>query len=275
MCLVALAIGASERFPLVLASNRDEFFERPALPLAWWSPAPGAAPLLAGRDLRGGGTWLGANGKGRLALVTNIRRPGIPHADTESRGAIVPQWLAGDAGIDAFWHQLRPVRFPGFNLIVADLRRNVFAWAASDLARPRPLTPGIHGLSNAALDTPWPKVEALKARLTQAVAKADDPERLRAALFEALADRHLAPDAELPSTGVPLDVERWLSAAFIRSPETHYGTRCSTLVIAERIAGKHLRLECIERSHAHPGQAAGERRESWLVQTDPEHRSPA
>ncbi|RZT93776.1 NRDE family protein [Rivibacter subsaxonicus] len=272
MCLVALALGASERFPLVLASNRDEFFERPALPLAWWSPRPEAGPLLAGRDLLGGGTWLGLNASGRLALVTNIRRPGAQRTDAESRGAIVPHWLANDAGADAFWARLQPDRFNGFNLICADLPRDEFSWMASDLARPRSLAPGIHGLSNAALDAPWPKVEMLKARLAQAAAGADGVERLEAELFEALADRSLATDAELPTTGVPLDVERWLSAAFIRSPDGRYGTRCSTLLIAERIAGGGLRVAVVERSHAHPGQAAGERREQLLLQAGDERK---
>ena len=272
MCLVALALGASERFPLVLASNRDEFFERPALPLAWWSPQPGAEPLLAGRDLLGGGTWLGLNARGRLALVTNIRRPGTQRVDAESRGAIVPRWLATDADVDAFWARLQPDRFNGFNLICGELGRNEFSWMASDLARSRPLAPGIHGLSNAALDAPWPKVEALEARLAQALTGAGDLEHLRAELFEALSDPREAADAELPTTGVPLDVERWLSAAFIRSPDGRYGTRCSTLLIAERIAGGGLRVELVERSHAHPGQVADERREQLVVQAGDERR---
>jgi uncharacterized protein with NRDE domain len=256
MCLVALALGASVRFPLVLASNRDEFFERPTAPLHWWDPHA----LVAGRDLQGGGTWLGLSASGRLALVTNIRRPGAQRTDAASRGAIVPAWLASPLAADAFWPTLQASRFNGFNLLAGDVARGEFVWASSDMPQPLPLGPGIHGLSNATLDAPWPKVDALKTCVAQGLAAAMTRTELETALFTALADPRQAPDNALPSTGVPLDVERWLSAAFIQTPDGRYGTRCSTLLIAER-CGDDLELELVERSHAHPGQSAGERRE--------------
>lgn len=256
MCLVALALGVSERFPLVLASNRDEFYDRPTAPMHWWDQQP----MLAGRDLQGGGTWLGLSARGRLALVTNIRRPGAQRADAASRGAIVPAWLASALATDEFWTTLQVPHFNGFNLLASDLSRGEFVWASSDTPRPQALDAGIHGLSNATLDAPWPKVNVLKARLAAGLASATNRAELETSLFAALADTRQASDSALPSTGVPLDVERWLSAAFIQSPDGRYGTRCSTLLIVER-GDLGLELELIERSHAHPGQSAGERRE--------------
>ncbi len=256
MCLVALALGASARFPLVLASNRDEFFERPTAALHEW----GEPPLLAGRDLQAGGTWLGLSASGRLALVTNIRRPGAQRADAASRGAIVPAWLASPLAVDEFWTALQAQRFNAFNLLAGDVVRGDLVWASSDTPQPQPLGAGIHGLSNATLDAPWPKVDALKARLASGLAASTNRAELETVLFAALADPRQAPDAALPSTGVPLDIERWLSAAFIQSPDGRYGTRCSTLLIVER-GDPGLELELIERSHAHPGQPAGERRQ--------------
>jgi uncharacterized protein with NRDE domain len=267
MCLVALALGVSERFPLVLASNRDEFFDRPSQALHWWDEPP----MLGGRDLQGGGTWLGLSAGGRLALVTNIRRPDAQRADAASRGHIVPRWLARQTDTAAFWTDLQVQRFNGFNLIAGDLGRGEFAWASSELAQPQALAAGIHGLSNAELDAPWPKVETLKARLGDGLQRAAGRAELEAALFAALADDRRAADATLPSTGVPLEVERWLSAAFIHSPDGRYGTRCSTLLIAER-TNEGLQIDVVERSHAHPGQRAGERRERLVLQAGEDRR---
>ena len=267
MCLVALALGVSARFPLVLASNRDEFFERPTEPIAWW----GDPALLAGRDLQGGGTWLGLSAAGRLALVTNIRRPGALRADAASRGAIVPAWLSSPLDARGFWHELQAPRFNGFNLIAGDLTRDEWVWASTDTAQPQPLGVGIHGLSNATLDAPWPKVDALKRRLGEGLANAASRADVETTLFAALADPRQAPDADLQSTGVPLDVERWLSSAFIHSPDGRYGTRASTLLIAEATADG-LQVEVVERSHAHTGQRAGERRERLRLQAGEERR---
>lgn len=267
MCLVALALGVNARFPFVLASNRDEFFERPTEPMHW----SGEPPLLAGRDLQGGGTWLGLSTNGRLALVTNIRRSGAQRADAASRGAIVPEWLASPLDADGFWQALEAPRFNGFNLIAGDLVRGEWFWGSSDTPQPQALGVGIHGLSNATLDAPWPKVDALKARLQQGLSSAAGRAELEVTLFAALADPRPAPDAELPSTGVPLDVERWLSSAFISAPDRRYGTRCSTLLIAEASTAG-LQVEVVERSHAHAGQRACERRERLLLQAGEDRR---
>ncbi len=247
MCLAAIAIDQDRRFPLVVAANRDEFFDRPAARLGWWSPSPGAGEILAGRDLHGGGTWLGLTAAGRMALLTNVRRPGTRDDDAPSRGAIVPTWLRGDLDADRFWVRTALSGYNPFNLVAADFRRGECFWATSDEPAPRRLDRGLYGLSNAALDTPWPKVTALKAQVREALAASASAEDLSTRLFAALADRTEAPDAELPSTGIALDWERALSPAFILSADQRYGTRCSTLVIAERVA-KRLVTHVFERT---------------------------
>lgn len=261
MCLVALALDRHPRFPLVLASNRDEFLDRPSAPLAWWTPEGGRTPILGGRDLQAGGSWLGLTRAGRLALVTNVREPGLPQDPAApSRGALVSGWLGSGESFDAHWPRVAAAGHPGFNLIAADLAGGQWHCAGrhgGQYRSPRRLGPGLYGLSNAALDTPWPKTERLKARLAEALDTATTAEALATALLAALADPQPAPDAALPRTGVPLDWERGLSSALIRLPERRYGTRCSTLLIAERQPDGALRTLVIERSH--DGAAPSER----------------
>lgn len=258
MCLVALALDQDRRFPLVLASNRDDFFERPTARLGWWMPDSGGPEILSGRDLQAGGTWLGLTAAGRLALVTNVRDPSRHDPKAPSRGELVPRWLHSELPLDRFWMQVALSGYNGFNLIAADFARGDCFWASSAAALPRRLERGLYGLSNAVLDTPWPKVARLKAGVRAAIASlgAEDPVDLLATrLFEALGDRSLAPDGQLPDTGVPRELERQLSAAFIRTPDGRYGTRCSTLVITERIK-RQLVTHVFERSYtAGPGVA--------------------
>ena len=267
MCLVALALGQSARFPLVLVSNRDEFFERPTAPLGWWQPATGGPAILGGRDLRAGGTWLGLTSQGRLALVTNVRQGLEVDPKAPSRGALVPAWLSCDESFDTHWERLSRSGHRNFNLIAADMTRGEWRWAGSGHAAPRGLSQGVHGLSNAALDTPWPKVLRLKEAVAAALHAAETSDRvapgerglasadneplecLAQRLFGALADGNPAGDDELPDTGIPLDLERQLSAAFIREPEGRYGTRCSTLVVTERQPDGPV-THVIERSFA-------------------------
>ena len=255
MCLVALAIDENRRFPLVIATNRDEFFERPAARMGWWTPAEGGPEILAGRDLHAGGTWLGLSGAGRLALVTNVRRPQDADPDAPSRGGIVPHWLRTELRPDQFWMQTSLSGYAPFNLIAADFRRGDCFFASNDLAIPRRIERGIFGLSNATLDTPWPKVEKLKARLGEALKTAESVDGLSSQLFTALADRDTFPDDQLPSTGIGRDRERVLSAAFIRTPDGAYGTRCSTIIITEKIK-RQLVTHVFERTFtAGPGLA--------------------
>ena len=255
MCLVAIAIDQSRRFPLVVASNRDEFFARPAARLGWWMPQPGAASVLGGRDLESGGTWMGLTAQGRLALLTNVRGVVPTDATAPSRGRIVTDWLAARERTDRFWMRTVLSGYNGFNLLAADFRQGECFWASNTGAHPNRLERGVYGLSNAGLDAPWPKVVALKARLAAAMAAAASVDELAAALFAALGDRGMAPDAGLPQTGIPIDLERQLSAAFIRTPDQRYGTRCSTLIITER-SGRHPVTHVFERSFNAGGGAA-------------------
>jgi uncharacterized protein with NRDE domain len=259
MCLLALALEQSRRFPLVLAANRDERFDRPAQALDWWTPAPGDAPVLSGRDLEGGGTWLGLSRGGRLALVTNVRRPGAMAASAPSRGAIVPAWLRHRGEPEPFWTVTAQSGHNPFNLVAADFARGEAFWANSDAAAPRRLAAGLYGVSNAALDTPWPKVTALKQRVAHAIASSDSIDLLAEQLFAALADRSRPADSALPATGVPLDMERELSPAFILSPDRRYGTRCSTVLICEDIGGRR-HTQVIERSFSADSAAPTQRR---------------
>ena len=291
MCLAAFASGLNDRFPFVLLANRDESFDRAAAPMAWW-PAQGAsAGVLAGRDLSAGGTWLGLTAAGRLALVTNVREPGRTLALAPSRGDLVPRWLqaAHDVHDTAALNDMGSVARNGFNLLVADLAGRLpvdahgMAAAAAAPARwlsnrpqvqQRALGPGVHGVSNAALDTPWPKVRRLKQRLHDLLADVHDQlvdvhdlQALQSAGLAALADPHYAEDAELPATGLPLLRERQLSPAFIRivggDPALAvYGTRCATVVAVQQL-GNRRSVHVVERSFGSAGTVTGEVRHDW------------
>lgn len=267
MCLAAMAIGLGDRYPWVLASNRDEYFDRPTAALAWWRPDGGQHRILGGRDLSAGGTWLGLTRVGRLALVTNVREPGNMLAASRSRGELVVQSLRNGGALEPA-HALLQVPRNGFNLFTADLSRADFVpaggpvanWLTNRPPRHRSLGPGLYGLSNAALDTPWPKVTTLKDRLRHAVASVDAIDELVESAFAALGDRQCAADADLPSTGLPMERERQLSSAFIDIAATdaarrRYGTRCSTVVVVER-SGLDRIAHVVERGFE-PGGAPG------------------
>lgn len=247
MCLVALALDQSSRFPFVLAANRDEFYDRPAARLGWWEPEGGGPPILGGRDLHAGGTWLGLTAHGRLGLITNIRNPQDMDPQAPSRGQIVPEWLKGDTTMPMLWPRLAISGYNGFNMLALDFADGECFWVNNRKLFPERLQRGVFGLSNAILNTPWPKVQQLKARMRQAVSQAGDTEGLINSLFEALADPTVAPDEQLPHTGVSQEWERLLSPAFIKSANGLYGTRCSTLVITERV-NKRLVTHVLERT---------------------------
>ena len=222
MCLLAIAWRTSAQFPLVLAGNRDEFHDRPSAPANWW---PDPASVLGGLDLRAGGSWLAVDQAGRLAAVTNVRRPGGGSAELRSRGHLVREFLTRRLDTAAYLDHLRPTAasYGPLNLVVSDSRR--LAFFSNQDGEQRDLSPGVYGLSNATLDTPWPKVERIKDVLRDALQQ-EDPAPL---LFAALADDAPAPDPALPDTGVGIELERRLSAPFIRGAD--YGTRCSTVVV--------------------------------------------
>jgi len=255
MCLIAMAIDQSRQFPLVIAANRDEYFARPAARLGWWTPEGGGPAILAGRDLQQGGTWLGLTAAGRLAMLTNVRDPKRTDPSAPSRGAIVPRWLAGRETTDRFWSGTMLSGYNGFNLIAADFARGECFWGSSLGASTRRLERGVFGVSNASLDTPWPKTNRVKEALTQSLASAASLGELTTALFGVLSDRSHADDAQLPSTGVTLERERQLSSVFIRTPDNSYGTRCSTLIVSERV-GREVVTHVFERSFTASGTAA-------------------
>jgi uncharacterized protein with NRDE domain len=226
MCLLVVAWRSHPRYRLVVAGNRDEFHERPTAPLGWWSDAPGT---LAGRDLRAGGTWLGLDRSGRFGLVTNFRDASGASATAPSRGQLVPAFLRHARPAAEFLAELQPAAqsYAGFNLLLGDVGDLHYFTNVGD-ATPRRLPPGIYGQSNHRLDEPWPKLVRTRRRLAAVLADAN-PEP--AQLFALLADRTPAEYGSPPDTGLPPDLERALSAPFVR--HDRYGTRCSTVALIE------------------------------------------
>jgi uncharacterized protein with NRDE domain len=226
MCLILFAYKTHPFFDLVLAANRDEFYDRPSSPAAFWEDRP---DVLAGRDLKEGGTWLGVTKKGRLAALTNYRDPRSVRPDAPSRGWLVRNFLCGKESPNRYLRELsaRADRYNGFNMILGDVSGLHFY---SNRDGSSPLAPGLYGLSNRLLDTDWPKVRRGKARLASLLSQAErpDPEDL----FSLLADPSRPEDGDLPNTGIGLEWERILSSIFIASPV--YGTRSSTVLTVDR-----------------------------------------
>jgi uncharacterized protein with NRDE domain len=225
MCLLVLAWQSHPRFRLIVAANRDEFHERPASALDWWSDDP---RIAAGRDLRNAGTWMGTSRSGRFAIVTNFRELERAPAAAPSRGEVVAGYLRADASSTQDYLDVMRVhaaRYAGFNLLLGDAHE---LWYVSNRGgnEPRALERGVYGLSNHTLDSPWPKLVRSRERLREVLATdrvAPD------ALFTLLADRTPADLDETPDTGLPPDWERALSSPFV--VHERYGTRCSTVLL--------------------------------------------
>ena len=225
MCTLLVAWHAHPELALVVAANRDEAYDRATERARFWSDAP---DLLAGRDLVAGGTWLGVTRGGRFAAITNVREPGRgAPALARSRGELVAGFLRGTAEPEAWLAGVALDRYAGFNLLVGD--RSSLWYLSNRRGRPEQVTPGVHGVSNARLDTPWPKVVRGKAGLAALVAGGSPA---LADLQALLADRAIAADAELPDTGIGLLGERMLAPLFIETPI--YGTCSSTVVVVDR-----------------------------------------
>ena len=257
MCLILLALDTHPDYSLVVAANRDEFYDRPTASATFWDQAPA---VLAGRDLRAGGTWLGIDRRGRLAAVTNYRQGRREAEVPRSRGRLVSDYLTSGAdGRDYIARVERDAAlYNGFNLIAGDARA-LFYYSNRE-GTVRELGSGVYGLSNHLLDSPWPKVTAGKGGLSALLAGGGD---LLPDLFALLADRRMAADDLLPRTGVSPEWERLLSSAFIASRD--YGTRSSTVVLI----GRDGRAVFVERGFG-PGGALGEeaRYEFDLVRSD-------
>ena len=238
MCLLILAIQAHPAYKLIIAANRDEFYERPTSPAGFWDEHP---HILAGRDLRGHGTWLGITRTGRIGAITNYRDPTSFKANAPSRGKLVTDFLSGNEDPEAYLCKvdLKAKSYNGFNLVVG-MEDRLF-WYSNRGDGIQPIAPGIHGLSNHLLDTPWPKVSRAKAALERTLS--DGSQIAPEALLEILLDRTVPQDRSLPDTGVGIQLERMLSPIFIAG--TDYGTRSSTAILMDHEA--HVTF--LERTH--------------------------
>ncbi len=246
MCLIAFAYNVHPSYKLILAANRDEFYERASSAADFWKDHP---QILAGRDLKYRGTWLGITKDGKFAAVTNYRDPSSLKSDAPSRGKLVSRYLTGNQKPDNYLKKVAPKadRYNRFNLLLGD-DEDLFVF--SSFGEKHKLKPGIYGLSNHLLNSPWPKVLRSRRLMKAALDKKGDV--LEEALFRLLADRHVPPDDKLPSTGVSLEWERVLSSVFIESPV--YGTRSSTILLI----GKNRRVRFVEK--VFDGQ-----KEPWIV----------
>lgn len=224
MCIIYFAFDQHPDHPLILLANRDEFYKRPSAPASYWEDFPN---IYGGRDLQGGGTWLGVTKSGRFSAVTNYRDPSAP-LGTRSRGNLVADFLKSVQPAREYLVEVERHghRYSGFNLLVGEIgeRRELFYYSNRG-ERIRELSAGIYGLSNHLLDTPWPKVEKGKARFTNLLRSG---ELSNNCLFDILSDESLAADEDLPSTGIPYEAEKAISAIFIKTAD--YGTRCSAVL---------------------------------------------
>ena len=243
MCLILFAYKAHPSYNLILAANRDEFYERPSSPADFWEDTP---QVLAGQDLQEGGTWMGIDRAGRFAAITNYRDPASWKNNAPSRGGLVSSYLCGNQSADDYLENIsrQGNLYNGYNLIVGD-RHELFAY--SNRGERQKLNPGIYGLSNHLINTPWPKVTRGKKLLAETLDKKGA--ELEAALFALLADRKIPADHKLPNTGIGLEWERVLSSIFIASPG--YGTRSSTILLI----CKNGRIKFVEK--VYDGQPQG------------------
>ena len=228
MCLLVLAWRLHPRYRLVVAANRDEFHARPAAGLAAWDDAPG---VIGGRDLPANGAWLAIDVQRRFGIVTNFREFGRQRRSAPSRGGLIPAYLTGTQAPTEYLQSLETDApgYAGFNLLLADQNS---LWYASNRADQfgRELAPGIYGLSNEFLDTPWPKLVRVRARFSALLQSAESDSRtaLFAGLFALLADRETAPPDTVPPGDLSPEWARKLSAPFVL--DATYGTRCSTVL---------------------------------------------
>lgn len=245
MCLVVLAWRRHPRWRLVVAANRDELHDRPAAPMAWWPERPG---LLAGRDLQAGGTWLGVGPGGRFGTVTNFRERYRAALENRSRGELVTNFVDGGLDLLGYAAQLDNADYAGYSLLASDGEQLGY-WSNRGDA-PRLLDAGIYGLSNAALDTPWPKLLRSRDALQDLLAGED---LTLAALAGLLADTTPAAARDL-DPNLPTDLARAVSAPFIRNER--YGTRCTTALLI----AKDGETQVLERRFDSDGQQTGETR---------------
>lgn len=242
MCLIVFAVDVHPQYPFIFAANRDERHDRPTTRAQFWAEDPS---ILAGRDEVAGGTWCGVTRTGRFGAVSNFRDPSTHRPDAPSRGNLVRRYLTDGRAPRQYLIDLeeKASAYNGFNLIVGDLTGVTIGYFSNRGGSPELLAPGIHGVSNHLVNTPWPKVEQSKERLKRYVNEIGSEELDTDALFEILRSTERPPDEQLPDTGLDLEAERLVSAPFIIHPT--YGTRCSTVMVLDRDG----RLTFIEKSY--------------------------
>jgi uncharacterized protein with NRDE domain len=234
MCLLAIAFNHRPDTPLAVCSNRDEFYQRPTLPLHWWQDMP----VLAGRDEQQGGTWIGLSQNNRFAAVTNFRdlsKPGFHEARPKSRGNLVTDFLCSQASAQSWADSVLPEfdLYGGFNLLIYDGEQLLYLNNFNNQVRS--LEPGIYALSNHLLDSPWPKVDYARQQLRQTLDRQRNDQQTLDDLLGLLEQNQTYPDHLLPNTGVPADWEKRLSSAFIVAED--YGTRASTSIVLSSSGG--------------------------------------
>jgi uncharacterized protein with NRDE domain len=225
MCLIFFALKKHPDYKLIIAANRDEFYNRKTAPAAFWNEHP---HLLGGRDLEAMGTWLGMTTQGKISMLTNYRDPKNINPAAPSRGKLVSDFLVENVDPENYLHKVAASGslYNGFNLITGN-ESSLWYYSNYDLGIQK-LTQGVFGLSNHLLDTPWPKVEKGKSTFTQLIKNSVlDPVQF----FDFLFDAEQAPDHLLPDTGLTINRERALSSIFIKSP--NYGSRSSTVILID------------------------------------------
>jgi len=244
MCLILFSYQTHPDYSLVFAANRDEFYDRPTQALAFWDDAP---RILAGRDLKSLGTWLGISLSGRFAAITNFRDPESIHEDAPSRGLLVSHFLEGNLLARPYLESIKSsqIQYNGFNLLVGDASGLYYYSNKGDTIQK--IRPGIHGLSNAFLDTPWPKIQRGKAALNALLEK--EKSISEQDILQMLQDRSQPLDTTLPDTGVGIEWERILSPLFITSEG--YGTMSSSVLLIKKTG----EVSFWEQTHMSSGRA--------------------
>ncbi|MBL4752985.1 MAG: NRDE family protein [Flavobacteriales bacterium] len=225
MCLILFKYKSHKKYKLILAANRDEFYKRPTLPLHWWKDQQG---ILAGRDQEKDGTWMGINKNGRFAAITNFRKMPVTKQFESSRGALVTDFISNDLSEPEYTSKLRDCGddYDGYNLIFGHV--DSLSYFSNRGAEEAEIAPGTYGLSNHLLNTPWPKVQNGRQRIDDVCSEdAVSPDFI----FNILRNRDVGEDAQLPDTGLDLELERLLSPSFIKSE--NYGTRSSTVLMVD------------------------------------------
>ncbi len=245
MCLIFLSYKQHKDYPLIILANRDEFYNRPTLAANYWAENP---TILAGKDLEGGGAWMGVTKNGYLALLTNYRDVANIKSNAPTRGKLVSNYLAGEFNPKEYLLALSKSgeNYNGYNLIVGSFND---PWYYSNYGtKIAQLGTGLYGLSNALLDSKWPKIESGKAALAPLLTT---PKLDKEALFNVMTNQQKAEDNSLPHTGLSIEKERAISSRFINIKG--YGTRCTTLIIMD----KNGNLEFTERQYVN-GIVTGE-----------------